>query len=101
MQDYIDTHGVLVNPLVEGYPSIGCPLHRPSPNPDPTSAAAGGPAAPKDRMWAARMTTIDTNRAGADVFIGDVENDEFTTLDALESGPFTSSVRWQANSSAR
>lgn len=25
MQDYIDTHGVLVNPLVdEGYPSIGC-----------------------------------------------------------------------------
>ncbi|WP_442904357.1 sulfate adenylyltransferase subunit CysD [Gordonia sp. (in: high G+C Gram-positive bacteria)] len=36
-------------------------------------------------MWAARMTTIDTSRAGADVFIDEVPEDEFTTLDALES----------------
>ncbi len=31
------------------------------------------------------MTTIDTSRAGADVFIDEVPEDEFTTLDALES----------------
>ena len=40
MQDYIDTHGVLVNPLVdEGYPSIGCApcTARPAEGADPRS----------------------------------------------------------------
>jgi phosphoadenosine phosphosulfate reductase len=40
MQDYIQTHGVLVNPLVDvGYPSIGCApcTTKPAPGADPRS----------------------------------------------------------------
>ncbi len=40
MQDYINTHGILVNPLVdEGYPSIGCRpcTAKPEPGSDPRS----------------------------------------------------------------
>jgi len=40
MQDYINTHGILVNPLVdEGYPSIGCKpcTAKPEPGADPRS----------------------------------------------------------------
>ncbi|MCH5643092.1 MULTISPECIES: phosphoadenylyl-sulfate reductase [unclassified Gordonia (in: high G+C Gram-positive bacteria)] len=47
MQDYIDTHGVLVNPLVdEGYPSIGCApcTAKPEPGSDPRSGRWAGRA---------------------------------------------------------
>ncbi|MBD8505627.1 phosphoadenylyl-sulfate reductase [Hoyosella sp. G463] len=45
MQDYIDTHGILVNPLVdEGYPSIGCApcTAKPAPGTDPRSGRWAG-----------------------------------------------------------
>lgn len=45
MQDYIDTHGILVNPLVdEGYPSIGCApcTAKPAPGADPRSGRWAG-----------------------------------------------------------
>ncbi|WP_149361407.1 phosphoadenylyl-sulfate reductase [Lolliginicoccus suaedae] len=45
MQDYIDTHGILVNPLVdEGYPSIGCApcTAKPTPGTDPRSGRWAG-----------------------------------------------------------
>lgn len=47
MQDYIDSHGVLVNPLVdEGYPSIGCApcTAKPEPGTDPRSGRWAGRA---------------------------------------------------------
>lgn len=47
MQDYIDTNGVLVNPLVdEGYPSIGCApcTAKPEPGSDPRSGRWAGRA---------------------------------------------------------
>ncbi|GAB03835.1 phosphoadenylyl-sulfate reductase [Gordonia amarae] len=47
MQDYIDTHGVLVNPLVdEGYPSIGCApcTAKPEPGSDKRSGRWAGRA---------------------------------------------------------
>jgi phosphoadenosine phosphosulfate reductase len=47
MQNYIDTHGVLVNPLVdEGYPSIGCApcTAKPLPGADPRSGRWAGQA---------------------------------------------------------
>ena len=48
-QDYIDTHGVLVNPLVdEGYPSIGCA-------PCTVKPAAG--ADPRSGRWAGSAKT--------------------------------------------
>ncbi|MGB3699163.1 MAG: phosphoadenylyl-sulfate reductase [Gordonia sp. (in: high G+C Gram-positive bacteria)] len=48
-QEYIDTHGVLVNPLVdEGYPSIGCA-------PCTVKPAAG--ADPRSGRWAGRAKT--------------------------------------------
>lgn len=46
-QDYIDTHGVLVNPLVDdGYPSIGCApcTAKPAPGQDPRSGRWAGSA---------------------------------------------------------
>ncbi|MGB3301159.1 MAG: phosphoadenylyl-sulfate reductase [Gordonia sp. (in: high G+C Gram-positive bacteria)] len=46
-QEYIDTHGVLVNPLVdEGYPSIGCEpcTKKPAPGEDPRSGRWAGSA---------------------------------------------------------
>jgi phosphoadenosine phosphosulfate reductase len=49
MQDYIDTHGVLVNPLVdEGYPSIGCL---------PCTAKPIEGADPRSGRWAGRAKT--------------------------------------------
>ncbi|MEV6274929.1 phosphoadenylyl-sulfate reductase [Nocardia sp. NPDC051832] len=45
MQDYINTHGILVNPLVEeGYPSIGCApcTRKPEPGSDPRSGRWAG-----------------------------------------------------------
>ncbi|WP_040775909.1 phosphoadenylyl-sulfate reductase [Nocardia pneumoniae] len=45
MQDYIATHGILVNPLVEeGYPSIGCApcTRKPEPGADPRSGRWAG-----------------------------------------------------------
>ena len=45
MQDYIDTHGILVNPLVdEGYPSIGCApcTNKPALGADPRSGRWAG-----------------------------------------------------------
>ena len=49
MQDYIDSHGVLVNPLVdEGYPSIGCA-------PCTNKPAAG--ADPRSGRWAGQTKT--------------------------------------------
>ncbi|MGQ4596568.1 phosphoadenylyl-sulfate reductase [Nocardia sp. R6R-6] len=45
MQDYIATHGILVNPLVEeGYPSIGCApcTRKPEPGTDPRSGRWAG-----------------------------------------------------------
>ncbi|EME18181.1 phosphoadenylyl-sulfate reductase [Rhodococcus triatomae] len=45
MQDYIDKHGILVNPLVdEGYPSIGCApcTSKPAPGSDPRSGRWAG-----------------------------------------------------------
>ena len=46
MQDYIDTHGVLVNPLVdEGYPSIGCA---------PCTAKPVAGADPRSGRWAGK-----------------------------------------------
>ncbi|MFT4124991.1 MAG: phosphoadenylyl-sulfate reductase [Gordonia sp. (in: high G+C Gram-positive bacteria)] len=47
MQDYLDAHGVLVNPLVdEGYPSIGCApcTAKPEPGSDPRSGRWAGRA---------------------------------------------------------
>lgn len=47
MQDYIDSNGVLVNPLVdEGYPSIGCApcTAKPEPGSDPRSGRWAGRA---------------------------------------------------------
>ncbi|WP_168703132.1 phosphoadenylyl-sulfate reductase [Gordonia paraffinivorans] len=47
MHDYIDSHGVLVNPLVdEGYPSIGCApcTAKPAPGSDPRSGRWAGRA---------------------------------------------------------
>ncbi|MGC4960109.1 phosphoadenylyl-sulfate reductase [Gordonia sp. DT218] len=47
MQDYIDTNGVLVNPLVDdGYPSIGCApcTAKPEPGSDPRSGRWAGRA---------------------------------------------------------
>ncbi|MDF0530027.1 phosphoadenylyl-sulfate reductase [Tsukamurella sp. 8F] len=47
MQDYIDAHGILVNPLVdEGYPSIGCApcTTKPAPGSDPRSGRWAGNA---------------------------------------------------------
>lgn len=46
-QDYIDAHGVLVNPLVDdGYPSIGCEpcTAKPAPGEDPRSGRWAGSA---------------------------------------------------------
>lgn len=49
MQDYIDTHGVLINPLVdEGYPSIGCA---------PCTAKPVEGADPRSGRWAGRAKT--------------------------------------------
>ncbi|MCC3326234.1 phosphoadenylyl-sulfate reductase [Nocardia abscessus] len=45
MQDYIEKHGILVNPLVEeGYPSIGCApcTRKPEPGSDPRSGRWAG-----------------------------------------------------------
>ncbi|MFI6165244.1 phosphoadenylyl-sulfate reductase [Nocardia sp. NPDC051052] len=45
MQDYIERHGILVNPLVEeGYPSIGCApcTRKPEPGADPRSGRWAG-----------------------------------------------------------
>ncbi|WP_174184406.1 phosphoadenylyl-sulfate reductase [Nocardia barduliensis] len=45
MQDYIEKHGILVNPLVEeGYPSIGCApcTRKPAPGSDPRSGRWAG-----------------------------------------------------------
>ena len=45
MQDYVDTHGILVNPLVdEGYPSIGCApcTNKPALGADPRSGRWAG-----------------------------------------------------------
>ncbi|WP_039796749.1 phosphoadenylyl-sulfate reductase [Nocardia araoensis] len=45
MQDYIEKHGILVNPLVEeGYPSIGCApcTRKPDPGADPRSGRWAG-----------------------------------------------------------
>ncbi|QBS43750.1 phosphoadenylyl-sulfate reductase [Nocardia sp. CS682] len=45
MQDYIEQHGILVNPLVEeGYPSIGCApcTRKPEPGSDPRSGRWAG-----------------------------------------------------------
>ncbi|WP_137874015.1 phosphoadenylyl-sulfate reductase [Rhodococcus sp. Q] len=45
MQNYIDKHGILVNPLVdEGYPSIGCApcTAKPAPGSDPRSGRWAG-----------------------------------------------------------
>jgi phosphoadenosine phosphosulfate reductase len=43
MQAYIDTHGILVNPLVEeGYPSIGCA---------PCTAKPADDADPRSGRW--------------------------------------------------
>ncbi|MEU7141171.1 phosphoadenylyl-sulfate reductase [Nocardia sp. NPDC046473] len=45
MQDYIEQHGILVNPLVEeGYPSIGCApcTRKPAPGADPRSGRWAG-----------------------------------------------------------
>ncbi|MGW5378289.1 phosphoadenylyl-sulfate reductase [Nocardia sp. NPDC003999] len=45
MQDYIEKHGILVNPLVEeGYPSIGCApcTRKPEPGADPRSGRWAG-----------------------------------------------------------
>ena len=47
MQNYIDEHGILVNPLVdEGYPSIGCApcTAKPLPGADPRSGRWAGRA---------------------------------------------------------
>ncbi len=49
MQAYIDTHGVLVNPLVdEGYPSIGCA---------PCTAKPIAGADPRSGRWAGKSKT--------------------------------------------
>lgn len=49
MQDYIDSHGVLVNPLVdEGYPSIGCA---------PCTAKPIAGADPRSGRWAGQSKT--------------------------------------------
>jgi phosphoadenosine phosphosulfate reductase len=43
MQAYIETHGILVNPLVEeGYPSIGC---------EPCTAKPADGADPRSGRW--------------------------------------------------
>ncbi|WP_442933001.1 phosphoadenylyl-sulfate reductase [Mycobacterium kyogaense] len=49
MQDYIDTHGILVNPLVdEGYPSIGCA---------PCTAKPVAGADPRSGRWLGQAKT--------------------------------------------
>ncbi|MBX7455546.1 phosphoadenylyl-sulfate reductase [Mycolicibacterium sp. 3033] len=49
MQDYIDAHGILVNPLVdEGYPSIGCA---------PCTAKPIAGADPRSGRWAGQAKT--------------------------------------------
>ncbi|GGF28356.1 phosphoadenylyl-sulfate reductase [Williamsia phyllosphaerae] len=49
MQDYIDSRGVLVNPLVdEGYPSIGC---------EPCTVKPAPGADPRSGRWAGRSKT--------------------------------------------
>ncbi|MEW5810076.1 MAG: phosphoadenylyl-sulfate reductase [Actinomycetota bacterium] len=49
MQSYIDTHGILVNPLVdEGYPSIGCA---------PCTAKPIAGADPRSGRWAGQSKT--------------------------------------------
>lgn len=49
MQDYIDIHGILVNPLVdEGYPSIGCA---------PCTAKPIAGADPRSGRWAGQSKT--------------------------------------------
>ncbi|MEH3156602.1 MAG: phosphoadenylyl-sulfate reductase [Gordonia paraffinivorans] len=49
MQDYIDSRGVLVNPLVdEGYPSIGC---------EPCTAKPAPGSDPRSGRWAGRAKT--------------------------------------------
>ena len=49
MQDYIDAHGILVNPLVdEGYPSIGCA---------PCTAKPIAGADPRSGRWAGQSKT--------------------------------------------
>ena len=49
MQDYIDTHGILVNPLVEeGYPSIGCA---------PCTVKPAEGADPRSGRWQGRAKT--------------------------------------------
>lgn len=49
MQDYIDSHGILVNPLVdEGYPSIGCA---------PCTAKPIAGADPRSGRWAGQSKT--------------------------------------------
>lgn len=49
MQDYIDAHGILVNPLVdEGYPSIGCA---------PCTAKPAEGADPRSGRWAGQAKT--------------------------------------------
>ena len=49
MQDYIDSRGVLVNPLVEeGYPSIGC---------EPCTAKPRPGSDPRSGRWAGRAKT--------------------------------------------
>ncbi|MCG7596261.1 phosphoadenylyl-sulfate reductase [Mycobacterium sp. PSTR-4-N] len=49
MHDYIDTHGILVNPLVdEGYPSIGCA---------PCTAKPIAGADPRSGRWAGQSKT--------------------------------------------
>ena len=48
MQDYMSTHGILVNPLVdEGYPSIGCAPCTASRSRQTIRAAGGGRARPR------------------------------------------------------
>ncbi|GAA2374954.1 MULTISPECIES: phosphoadenylyl-sulfate reductase [Gordonia] len=48
-QDYIDSHGVLVNPLVdEGYPSIGC---------EPCTVKPAAGADPRSGRWAGSAKT--------------------------------------------
>ena len=51
MQDYIDTNGVLVNPLCRRRLSVDrLRTARAKPEPDPTSAVAVGPAAPRQNV---------------------------------------------------
>lgn len=64
VQNYIDEHNVLVNPLIyEGYSSIGCAPARPSRWPAPTRAAGAG------RAWPRRNAGCTPRKAfGANLF---------------------------------